>query len=92
MLQEIEQIGLKVLGPGHPHYLAIKTNLAKCYLRMGQLEKACEMFQENEQIQIKVLGPEHPHYLKTKKHLAECYSKMNDFGTSCKIQIKKKKN
>ena len=51
LLQEVEKVQLKTLGPSHPEHLTTKRNMAGCFMNMNNFEKALQLFQEVEEVQ-----------------------------------------
>ena len=57
LLEIFQYISESIIEQTHPSYLITKHNIAQCYRKMNNLEKALQLYQEVEELKLKTLGP-----------------------------------
>ncbi|MFI6437039.1 tetratricopeptide repeat protein, partial [Streptomyces sp. NPDC050759] len=68
----------RVLGDTHPDTLITRSNLARAYGEVGDLERAIPLFESTLAQQERVLGDAHPDTLITRSNLAGAYGDVGD--------------
>jgi len=63
----------RVLGPDHPHALALRGNLANAYQEAGRAAEAIALNEQTLAIRERVLGADHPGTLLSRNNLANTY-------------------
>jgi tetratricopeptide (TPR) repeat protein len=70
MFEDVLDIQIETLGPGHPITLGSTNNLAIIYQRQGRLDRARELHQQALETKTRVLGGNHPETLSSQYNLA----------------------